>query len=211
MQIPADECPKALRITAPTDAVDDVDSDIAGGATRATLFQAVMQDDVGRLAELLERGAELNVHNSAGCTPIELAIERGKTRALEFLATCGPAYLRAQYASSSHGAAGADAAGADAAAVLVAGPVQLPGQLLKLLELELQAPAGEARRSLERLLSFSRNSFAAAARELKAHAAAGCCAGASAFTPRSPSDTVPRAGPGLGGEMLTNRRRVRCQ
>jgi hypothetical protein len=156
-----------------------------------------MQDDVGRLAELLERGAELNVHNDAGCTPIELAIERGKTRALEFLATCGPAYLRAQYASSSHGAAGADAAS--------------PGQILKLLELGLQAPAGEARRSLERLLSFSRNSFAAAARELKAHATAGCCAGASAFTPRSPSDTVPRAGPGLGGEMLTNRRRVRCQ
>jgi hypothetical protein len=86
-----------------------------------------------------------------------------------------------------------------------------PEQLLALLELELQAPVGEARRSLERLLSFSNDSFAAAARELEAHAGAGGCAGASTFTPRLPSDTTPLAGPGGVGEMLTCCWTVRCQ
>ena len=71
-----------------------------GCATSAAIFQAVMQDDVGLLAELLDGGAELNAQNDAGFTPIALAIERGKPRTLEFLAAHGPGYLRARYTSS---------------------------------------------------------------------------------------------------------------
>lgn len=67
----------------------------------AKLFRAVMRQDLQDIESLLSHGAQLNVVNGAGLTPLELAAERGKREASEWLLSQGPAFLKAQVCSCS--------------------------------------------------------------------------------------------------------------